>query len=114
MAALEGDQQPVNEMLAEYKVRRDFVVSRLNAMPGVECPTPAGAFYAFPDVTTTGVDCRTLASALLTEAGVAVLPGTDFGPGGEGHIRISYVRDIPTLTEGLDRMERYLKTVAKK
>lgn len=93
---------------AEYQKRRDYVVQRLNAMPGVTCPTPAGAFYAFPDTTGTGMSCEDLSTALLNEAGVAVLPGTDFGEGGAGHIRISYVRNMEVLKEGMDRIEAYL------
>jgi aspartate aminotransferase len=58
-------------------------------MPGVTCATPAGAFYAFPDVSALGMNCADLANGLLVDAGVATLPGTDFGKGGEGHIRIS-------------------------
>jgi len=111
-AALEGPQDTVEAMIAEYKIRRDYVVERLNAMPGVVCPSPAGAFYAFPDVSAVGIPCEELATGILNEAGVAVLPGTDFGKQGAGHIRISYVRSMDVLKEGLDRIETYIKSLA--
>ena len=106
--ALRGPQDCVAEMVQEYTKRRDYVIGRLNAMEGVTCPTPAGAFYAFPNVSALGKPCEEIASLLLKEGGVAVLPGTDFGECGQGHIRLSYVRDMATLKEGLDRMEKTL------
>lgn len=109
-AALTGTQAAVDEMLAEYGRRRDYVVKRLNSMPGVMCAKPAGAFYVFPDVTGLGKrDSATVASELLHEAGVALLPGSDFGSGGEGHLRISYVREMSVLEKGLDRIEECFK-----
>lgn len=108
VAALEGPQDQVDEMVAEYKKRRDFVVSALNAIDGVECPIPAGAFYAFPDVSSFGMTSKQIANLLLNEGGVAVLPGTDFGANGEGKIRLSYVGDMDTLKEGCARIAKVL------
>jgi len=113
VAALTGPQHAVDEMIQEYQRRRDYVIGRLNAMPGVTCATPKGAFYAFPNVEGTGMGCRELSEILLNTAGVAVLPGTDFGDKGEGHIRISYVRNMDILKEGLDRIEKCLVDLKK-
>lgn len=90
IAALEGPDDGVREMRDEYRRRRDIVVDGLNAIPGVYCRSPDGAFYAFADVSSFGKSCRDIADLLLMEGFVAVLPGTDFGEGGEGFIRISY------------------------
>jgi len=109
VAALTGPQEALAEMREAYRARRDLVVGALNAMDGVACPTPAGAFYAFPDISALGLPSADVADVLLTEGGVALLPGTDFGRAGEGHIRISYVSDIPVLEEGLERIERTLR-----
>jgi aspartate/methionine/tyrosine aminotransferase len=111
VAALRGPQDDVAKMIEEYKKRRDYVVDRLNAMEGVQCERPAGAFYVFPSIEGTGKTSQAVADHLLNEAGVATLPGPDFGACGEGHIRLSYVRDMATLKEGLDRMESGLKTM---
>eukprot|EP00755_Sulcionema_specki_P009305 Sspe_Gene.43339::Locus_21113_Transcript_2_2_Confidence_0.800_Length_1331::g.43339::m.43339 len=108
IAAVAGDQGCVQSMVAEYKKRRDFVVEELNKIPGVKCPSPAGAFYVFPDVRAFGLPAADLADRLLHEGGVATLPGTDFGRRGEGHIRLSYVVGIDTLREGISRMRRVL------
>ena len=109
LAALEGPQDSLEEMRAEYERRRDFVVGALNAMEGVHCPEPAGAFYAFPDTSALGMKSADLASLLLQEGGVALLPGTDFGAQGEGKLRLSYVSSMAELEEGLTRMEKVLR-----
>ena len=106
-----GDPARVAEVLEAYRERRDFVVDALNAIEGVECPVPAGAFYAFPDVSSFGMSSKALADLLLEEGGVAVLPGTDFGENGEGKIRISYVGDMATLEEGMKRIADTLETL---
>lgn len=112
-AALTGPRDGLDAMLTEYRARRDYVCGRLNDLPGVTCATPAGAFYAFPNVTGSGLTCEEFASRALAEAGVAILPGTDFGAGGAGHIRISYVRSMEVLKEGLDRLEAFVVGLAK-
>ena len=102
--ALRGTQEPVDQMVAEYRRRRDLVVAALRAIPGVRCAIPRGAFYAFPDVRALPIPAGELATRLLEEHGVATLAGTAFGPGGDGHLRISYVSAPDVLTEALDRI----------
>ena len=105
---------PRDAMVAEYRRRRDFVVAALDAIEGVSCPTPEGAFYAFPDVSSFGMTSREIADGLLYDAGVAVLPGTDFGANGEGKIRLSYVGEMATLEEGARRIKAYFDRLRKK
>ena len=102
--ALRGTQEPVDAMVAEFRRRRDLVVAALRAIPGVRCGTPRGAFYAFPDVRALPISAGELASRLLEENGVATLSGTAFGPGGDGHLRISYVSAPDVLSEAVERI----------
>jgi aspartate/methionine/tyrosine aminotransferase len=102
--ALRGTQEPVEKMVAEFRRRRDLVVSALRAIPGVRCSVPRGAFYAFPDVRALPIPAGELATHLLDDHGVATLAGTAFGPGGDGHLRISYVSAPDVLTEALERI----------
>src|ERR671925_4807 len=102
--ALRGTQEPVERMVAEFRRRRDLVVSALRSIPGVRCAMPHGAFYAFPDVSSLPIPAGAVATRLLEEHGVATLAGTAFGPGGDGHLRISYVSAPDVLTEALDRI----------
>jgi aspartate/methionine/tyrosine aminotransferase len=113
-AALTGPQDEVARMLEEFRARRALVVAALNAMRGVSCAEPAGTFYAFPRVESTGLTSAELADRLLEEAGVVTLPGTGFGEEGEGHLRISYANSQANLREGLKRMATHLATVARK
>ena len=101
VAALEGPRAEVEAMLAEFRVRRDLVVSRLNSIPGLSCTEPRGAFYAFPNIAGTGYGAAALADRLLDEAGVAVLAGTAFGSRGEGYLRLSYANSLENLEIGL-------------
>lgn len=101
VAALEGSWEPVESMRAEFRRRRDTVVGGLDALPGVRCAEPRGAFYAFPDVAGTGSDPRELADRLLAEAGVAVLPGSGFGDQGATHLRISYAASVDDLRDAI-------------
>jgi len=107
--ALEGPQDEVEAMVAEFQKRRDVFVEGLNAIDGVTCTTPLGAFYVFPNITGTGIDSKTLSVRLLEEAGVACLSGTAFGKFGEGYLRFSYVNSIDNIKESLDRFEKLLK-----
>jgi aspartate/methionine/tyrosine aminotransferase len=95
-------------MVVEFKARRDLVVSGLNAIPGISAKTPFGAFYAFPDISGTGLSGAELAERLLTEADVCVLAGTAFGGVGTDHIRISYANSRENLTEALERIDRFV------
>ena len=102
--ALRGDQAPVDRMCEEFRRRRSVIVDGLNRIPGFRCRQPHGAFYAFPNITGTGRDSRSLASALLTEAGVACLSGTAFGDWGEGYLRFSFANSVENLQKALDRI----------
>ena len=108
LAALQGPQADVHAMIAEFKQRREVVVKGLNAIPGVSCTMPAGAFYAFPRIDGTGLKSGEIADRLLDEAGVVTLPGTGFGEEGEGYIRLSYANSIPNLEEGLRRIGEFM------
>jgi len=110
VAALHGPRTEVDAMLAEFDVRRGAVVAGLNALPGVSCVMPQGAFYAFPNITGTGMDARSVADRLLTEAGVAVLAGTAFGEFGEGYLRLSYANSLENIEEALGAMGDLLAT----
>lgn len=107
LEALTGPQDSVGEMLKEFRARRDLIVTGLNELPGVECATPQGAFYAFPRITETGQDADTLADRLLQEAGVACLSGTGFGDYGEGHLRFSYANSRENISLALERMDKF-------
>src|SRR6185312_4089055 len=113
MAAIEALSSPesehaVHRMVKVFEHRRDLVVDGLNAIPGVRCARPQGAFYAFPNIQGTGFDQRELADRLLTDAGVAVLPGTAFGEAGKGYIRLAYTQSEDELQRGLDRIGTFL------
>lgn len=108
IAALTGPQDSVHAMVSELRGRRDEVVGTLRAIPGVRCATPAGAFYAFPDVSevlaASGLTARQLADRLLEEHGVALLPGNGFGPSGASHLRISFAGTAGAVHDGLARL----------
>lgn len=108
MTALRAPQDSVREMVAEFAERRAILVDGLNRLPGVSCPTPGGAFYAFPNIAGTGLDARTLQARLLQEAGVAVIAGTSFGALGEGYLRFSYAASLEEIREGVSRMRTLL------
>jgi aspartate aminotransferase len=108
IAALEGPQDSVAGMRAEFDRRRKAVVEGLNKLPGVSAVTPKGAFYAFPNVTRTGWKAKPLASALLEEAGVATVGGPDFGVYGEGYLRLSYANSLEAIERALMRMADFL------
>lgn len=101
VAALTGPWDAVEAMMTEFRARRRLVVDGLNAIPGVSCIEPAGAFYAFPDISGTGLAARELQNRLLEEVGVAMLAGTAFGAYGEGYMRVSYANSQENLREAL-------------
>jgi len=109
--ALRGPQESVKTMLAEYRRRRDFVVARLRAIPGVTCAEPRGAFYAYPNMGVvlgkSGIqNTQQLAERLLADAGVALVPGEAFGT--SRHVRISYATSMEELVRGLDRIHQFI------
>jgi aspartate/methionine/tyrosine aminotransferase len=106
IAAIEGEQACVGEMVAEFRKRRDFMVKSFNEIPGFRCTLPAGAFYAFPNVTGTGIPSKELADLLLNEAGVACLNGAAFGAHGEGYLRFSYASSLGNIQEAIERIRK--------
>lgn len=106
--ALKGNNNSILQMKREYKRRREFVVDKLNEI-GLPCPTPEGAFYVFPSIRSTGMDCVTFAKELLKLEKVALVPGTAFGSRGKDHIRISYASSMDDLKEAMSRIEHFLK-----
>ena len=112
IAALTGPQDAVTSMVAEFHRRRDAFCDGLNRIPGIHCARPGGAFYAFANITRTGMDSKTAADFLLNEAGVACLSGTAFGKYGEGYIRFSYANSYENLMEAVKRIESALVTAA--
>ncbi len=106
--ALTGPQEMVNAMVSEYQRRRDVIVAGLNSLPGFSCQKPQGAFYAFPNITGTGLSSDQLADLILEKAGVALLPGSSFGKYGEGYLRLSYANSIEKIEKGLERMRTIL------
>jgi aspartate aminotransferase len=108
LAALTGPQDEVAKMVAEFDRRRSIVVEGLNRLPGISCATPKGAFYAFPNVKHTGWKAKALASALLEDAGVALIGGPDFGVLGEGYVRVSYANSAANILRALDRIGEFL------
>ncbi len=105
--ALTGPQESVKEMVRAFDERRKFIHKRMNEISGVSCIEPEGAFYAFPDISRTGMDSMAFASKLLDEALVAVVPGAAFGM--DGYVRLSYATSIHEIERGLDRIEKWLK-----
>src|SRR5262245_8399678 len=108
VAALRGDQSAVENMVGEFRRRRDAIVDGLRRIPGISCVRPKGAFYVFPNITGTGFSSRALADRLLDEAGVACLSGTAFGEFGEGYLRFSYAASMESLEEALRRIRALL------
>jgi len=105
IAALEGGDQCVNEMMAEFRRRREILVNGLNRINGISCVMPQGAFYAFPNITGTGMSSNEFADFLLEKGGIALLSGRDFGKHGEGYVRLCYAVDIECIKEALEIME---------
>jgi aspartate aminotransferase len=102
--ALRGRQDAVSSMVDEFHRRRDVIVKGLNAIDGITCRNPKGAFYVFPNVKEIGWDCQKLANYILEKAGVAVLSGTSFGQHGDGYLRLSYANSVENIQEGLKRI----------
>ena len=105
-------EHSVKRMVDEYRRRRDTIVDGLNAIPGITCHRPPGAFYVFPNITATGFGERELADRLLGEVGVSALPGTAFGPMGKGYLRFSYAQAVPVIEDGLARVADFLASAS--
>jgi len=104
--ALEGPQDAVEAMVAEFKRRRDAIVTGLNTIPGFRCPVPAGAFYVFPNIDGTGMGSKELADYLLYEGGVACLDGQCFGAEGRGYLRFSYANSLENILDAVGRIRK--------
>jgi aspartate/methionine/tyrosine aminotransferase len=109
VAALRGPQTPSQQMVAEFRRRRDLIVHGLNHLPGLHCAMPQGAFYVFPNIRTTGRSSAELASQLLNEVGIACLAGTAFGEYGEGYLRFSYASSEENIRNMLEMLDTYLR-----
>jgi aspartate aminotransferase len=114
VAALNGPQDGAARMVAEFQRRRDAFCEGLNTLPGFRCSIPGGAFYAFPNITGTGLSSDSLADALLERAGVACLSGTSFGSFGEGYLRFSIANSFEKLMEAVERIKDFLAANERK
>jgi aspartate/methionine/tyrosine aminotransferase len=112
IAALEGPQDCVDEMVAEFRRRRDFLVAALNDIPGISCRQPQGAFYAFPSVKALPLSSRDFADRLLSDFGVAVLSGDAFGAAGAGYLRLSYANSLGNLERAVSRLRRAVEALS--
>ena len=109
--ALTGPQDFVHDMVTEFRTRRDAIVEGLNAIEGVSCIKPLGAFYVFPNVSQLPLSCQDLSDYLLEDTGVAVLPGTAFGKYGDGYLRLSYANSLENIQEALARMDSAISRI---
>ena len=114
IAALEGPRDQVHRMVKAFAERREVIVAALNAMPGVRCANPGGAFYTFPNIEGTGYDARTLQTELLEKTGVATIAGTSFGAFGEDYLRFSYANSLEAIGEAMDRMRQFLGNLPRR
>lgn len=111
LEAVTAPQDDVDAMVDTFRRRRDFMVERLQAIPGIQVGKPQGAFYVFPNIRAFGLSSNEMANRLLDEVGVAVLPGTAFGKNGEGFIRLAYANSLENIGQALDRMAGFLTTL---
>lgn len=109
--ALKGPQDATKRMVAEFKRRRDLIVSGLNKIDGISCKMPRGAFYVFPNIKNLGMSSGSFSDLILEKAGVATLPGTSFGEYGEGYLRISYANSIENLKKALERISSVVESL---
>jgi aspartate aminotransferase len=107
MEAITGPQDFVREMVMEYQKRRDRIVDLVNAIPRVQAQKPQGAFYVFPNVKAFGLSSKEIQARLLEEEGVAVLAGTDFGPAGDGYIRLCYATSMEVIERAMEKIHRF-------
>jgi len=112
LAALNGPQDFVKDMVRESGRRRNRVHKRLNAIGGFRCALPKGAFYAFPNIETFSMSSEQFSGSLVKDAGVITVPGSAFGSHGEGYVRISYAAAYEVLEEALDRIETRVRKLA--
>jgi aspartate/methionine/tyrosine aminotransferase len=111
--ALTGPQDAAQAMVAEFKARRDLLVDGLNAIDGISCQRPNGAFYVFPNIQKLGLTSKEAESRLLDDFGVAALAGTAFGAFGEGYLRFSYANSRENLLKALGRVADFVKSARR-
>ena len=113
IAALDGTQEPVRDMVAELRLRRDMIVEGLRRIPGITCPEPEGAFYTFPGIGGTGLSSQEFQDRALNEAGVALLSGASFGRFGERYVRLSYANSQENIQKALDNLDVFVSRVRR-
>ncbi len=111
IAALDGPQDQVQAMAAEFGLRRRLIADGLRSIPGINCPEPEGAFYAFPSIKNLGISSDDFEERALNEAGVALLSGSAFGEFGEGYVRLSYANSQENLRKALDRLDKFVRSL---
>jgi aspartate aminotransferase len=111
IAALEDSQDCVEEMRLAFAERREVMFERLNAIPGLICPKPDGAFYMFPNISQTGLKSLEFCDALLESQQVAVIPGVAFGA--DDCIRLSYATDMDSIEKGMDRLDKFVREISQ-
>ena len=111
VAALDGPRDAVAAMTAEFAARRRLITDGLRTIPGIRCPEPEGAFYAFPSIADTGLSSREFEERAMQEAGVALLSGSAFGQYGEGYVRLSYANSQQNITKAIDRLSALVRTL---
>jgi aspartate/methionine/tyrosine aminotransferase len=111
LAAITGPQDHVLETTARLQAKRDKMVAALDALPGIDCLTPDGSFYVFPDIRGTGMTAQQFADYLIEQYGVGVVAGSAFGDRGEGHVRVTYAAPDDVLDEGIDRIRRAVENL---
>lgn len=111
IAALRGPQDFVKQMKEEYRRRRDLISEALNSIKGISCPKPKGAFYAFPSIKNVGMNSLEFCERLLMDAGVAAVPGSGFGPYGEGHVRLSFAASPETIRAGVEGIRKVIESI---
>ena len=109
IAALTGDQSPVDEMMTAFDERRRLIHKRLNDINGISCVLPKGAFYAFANIKETGLSSKAFQNQLLEEEGVATIAGTSFGSDGEGYLRFSYANSADNINKAMDRLHAMIR-----
>jgi aspartate/methionine/tyrosine aminotransferase len=109
--AISGNQKKIKQMMDAYQKRRDILVEGLNSIPNIQCIKPQGTFYIFANIKNTGKSSEQIAEYLLKDAGVAVLPGTNFGKHGEGYIRLCYATNLENIKKGIDRIKKSIRKI---
>ena len=111
VAALDGPQDAVQEMAAEFARRRRLIADGLQSIPGINCPEPEGAFYAFPSIKETGLTSAEFEERAMQEAGVALLSGSAFGEFGEGYVRLSYANSQENISKALESLDNMVRAL---